>query len=79
MNQNLAYHGRKLMWGGLIHSCFRTRNGVVHIKMNKHGKRLKVHHLNFFYDKFSDYDFVEEEDLFLDSSQDANTSAHLSY
>lgn len=59
----------------LLHSKKWSRN----IKMTEHEKRLKVHNLNFFYDKFSDYDFVEEEDLFLDSSQDANTSPHLSY
>ena len=37
--------------------------------MTEYGKPQKVHHLNFFYDKFPDYDFAEEEELFLDAYQ----------
>ena len=68
MNENLAYEGRKLRWSGFIHFYF-TRDGVGHIKITEHSKPHKVQHLNFSYDKFTEYDFIEE--LFLDVSQDA--------
>ena len=49
MNENLAYHGRRLKRNGFIHSCF-TRDGTVHIK------RAEVYHLNFFYKQFLGFD-----------------------
>ena len=37
MNENLAYHDRKLKRSGLVHSYF-TRDGVVQIKMTERCK-----------------------------------------
>ena len=68
MNENLAYQGRKLRRSGFIHFYF-TRDGVGHIKITDHSKPHKVQHLKFSYDKFTEYDFIEE--LFLDASQNA--------
>ena len=59
MNENLAYHGRKVRRSGFIHFCY-TRDGTGHIKMTEHSKPHKVQHLDFSYDKFTEYEFIEE-------------------
>ena len=73
-NESLAFCGRKLKRSGLIHSCY-TKDGVVHIKKNEHGKEIKVHHNNSLYEQFSEFVFFDDDDdddddcdLFLDAS-----------
>ena len=41
-NESIAFCSRKLKQNRQIHSCY-TRDGIVHIKKNKHLKALKVH------------------------------------
>ena len=51
---------RKLKRNDQIHSCY-TRDGIVHIKKNKHSKAAKVHHMSFSYDAFPDFEFFEDD------------------
>ena len=60
-NESIAFCCRKLKRNGQIHSCY-TRDGIVHIKKkNKHSKALKVLHMSFLYDAFSDFEFFEDD------------------
>ena len=77
MNENIAFEARKLERRGAIHGYF-TRDGVVHIKLSKHDKVIKIFHKNHFCKCILDYE-EEENDLFHDVSQEVNNSVQSSY
>ena len=77
MNENIAFEARKLKRRGAIHGYF-TRDGVVHIKLSKHDKVIKIFHKNHFCKCILDYE-EEENDLFHDVSQEVNNSVQSSY
>ena len=77
MNENIAFEARKLKRRGAIHGYF-TRDGVVHIKLRKHDKAIKILHKNHFCKYILDHE-EEEEDLFHDVSQEVNNSVQSSY
>ena len=70
MNENIAFNGRKLERSGLVHACF-TIDGIVHIKKSENRKPLKVFHMKNFRELFPDFNFDVDEDLFHNTSQDA--------
>ena len=77
-NESIVFCNRKLKRNGQIHSCY-TRDGIVHIKKNKHSKALKVYHMSFLYDVFPDFEFFEDDgsELFHDASP--NVSGQYTY
>ena len=77
MNENIAFEARKLKTRGAIYGCF-TRDCVVHIKLGRHDKAIKILHKCHFCEHILDYE-EEEEDLFHDVSQKVNNSAPSSY
>ena len=77
MNENIAFEARKLKRRGAIYGYF-TRDGVVHIKLSKHDKVIKIFHKSHFCKCILDYE-EEENDLFHDVSQEVNNSVQSSY
>ena len=68
MNENIALNGKKLKRSGLVHACFKI-DGIVRIKKLENSKLLKVK----FCTNYSDFNFDNDEDLFHDASQNAET------
>ena len=77
MYENIAFNGRKLKRSGLVHACF-TIDGTVRIKKSENSKSLKVFHIKNLRELFSDFNFDVNEELFHDSSQDAETLTGIS-
>ena len=74
--ENITLTARKLKRRGTIHGCFR-RNDVVHIKLGKDDKGIKILRKSNFCEHILDYE-EEEEDLFHDVSQEVSNSVQSS-
>ena len=77
MNESIAFSCRKLKRKELIHSCY-NRNGIINIKMTDKSRPIKIFHMERLVNLFSDFDF-EAGDMYLDASQDTDTSVYSTY
>ena len=77
MNESIAFNCRKLKRKELIHSCY-SRNGIINIKMTDKSRPIKIFHMERLVNLFSDFDF-EAGDMYLDASQDTDTSVYSTY
>ena len=77
MNESIAFNCRKLERKELIHSCY-SRNGIINIKMTDKSRPIKIFHMERLVNLFSDFDF-EAGEMYLDASQDIDTSVHSTY
>ena len=77
MNESITFNCRKLKHKELIHSCY-SRNGIINIKMTDKSRPIKIFHMERLVNLFSDFDF-EAGEMYLDPSQDTNTSVHSTY
>ena len=68
MNEIIAFNGRKLKWGGLVHACFTTD---VYIKKIREQQTPESFHVKNLCELFPDFNFDVDKDLFHDASQDA--------
>ena len=77
-NESVVLCGRKLKWNGEIHSSY-ARNGIINIKKTIHLNALKVHHINFLYDAFLEYEFFEGDgsELFYDAQPNVLVNPHV--
>ena len=55
-NESVAFCGTTLKQNGQIQSCYTT-DGIVH-KKKQTFKSTKVHHMNFLYDNFPEFEFL---------------------
>ena len=74
MNESIAFNCRKLKRKELIFSCY-SRKGIINIKMTDKSRPVKVFHMERPVNLFSDFDF-ETGEMYLDASQDTDTSVH---
>ena len=74
MNESIAFNCRKLKRKELIYSCY-SRKGMINIKMTDKSRPVKVFHMERPVNFFSDFDF-ETGEMYLDASQDTDTSVH---
>ena len=77
MNESIPFNCRKLKRKELIHSCY-SKNGIINIKMTEKTRPIKIVPMARLVNLFSDFDF-EAGEMYLDASQDTDTSVHLTY
>ena len=78
MNESIAFNCRKLKRKKIIiHSCY-SRNGIINIERTDKRRPVKVFHRERLVNLFSDFD-SEAGEMYLDTSQDTDTSVHSTY
>ena len=78
MNESIAFNCRKLKRKKIIiHSCY-SRNGIINIERTDKRRPVKVFHMERLVNLFSDFD-SEAGEMYLDTSQDTDTSVHSTY
>ena len=77
MNESIAFKCRKLKRKELIPSCC-SKNGIINIKMTEKNRPIKIVPMERLVNLFSDFDF-EAGEMYLDASQDTDTSVHSTY
>ena len=76
-NESIAFNCTKLKHKELIHSCY-SRNGIINIKVTDKSGPIKIFHMERLLNLFWDFDF-EAGEMYVDASQDTDTSVHSTY